>query len=266
MQQNRLDEYHNWTLDILDNIPKIIAKIQEQDIEVEEKQGPRDLVTKVDKSIEDYITRQIKQHFPTHRVMGEETYHELDKNDESLLNANHLWVIDPIDGTSNFVGQNADYATLIAYFEEGQAMLSYIYLPDKHDLYYAIKGQGVHFNEHLLDKPKDKRLQESVVSFDLHRIYDNRPELFEHVMTNAFQVRREGCSGVDGARVLEGRFTAFFSFAGGPWDFAPHFLFADELGLILRDLEGKKIDLSKSRGFYIGGRQCFEDIFGFPAE
>lgn len=248
-----LQKLHTWAIALLGSIPEIIQGFD--GLDVEEKSGRRDLVTQVDQAVEAHIIKQIRTHFPDHATLGEETYQP------KQYSAEKLWVIDPIDGTSNFIGQSADYATLLAYFENGKPMLSYIYLPVEGVLYSAIRGQGVYKNGVSITKPDNKGLAESIISFDLHRIYDYRPELFDKLMHDAFQVRREGCSGVDGARVLDGRFSCFLSHRGGPWDFAPHFLFAEELDLVLCNFEGHPLSLEDYSEFYFGTKQSFYDIF-----
>ncbi|MFB0972765.1 MAG: inositol monophosphatase family protein, partial [Neofamilia sp.] len=135
--------------EIIRTIPDVIRGIEIVDIE--QKSGERDLVTEVDKGVEEFLRKKILDEFPDHEVMGEETY------DTSLeYNTKNLWVIDPIDGTANFVKQRNDFCTIVSYFEDGEPMLTYIYEVTKDDLYHGMSGEGVYLNGEKLPKIENK--------------------------------------------------------------------------------------------------------------
>ncbi len=233
-------------------VSKIIDKIE---YKVENKTNERDLVTEVDREMERLITEAIKSRFPDHTILGEETY-----NPEKDYSSDNLWVIDPIDGTTNFVKQFYDFSTLLAYFENGEPMLSYIYDIKKDELYSAMKGEGVYKNDEKIETPENLGLNETLISVDIRRTYQYMPELFGKLVMEGFGMRSVGGSGLDGIRVIEGRFGAYMNFSGGPWDFAPYYLFCDELGLVFKNLDGETPSLSGYSNYIIATSKVYEDF------
>ncbi|MDO5028677.1 MAG: inositol monophosphatase family protein [Bacillota bacterium] len=249
----RIKEYDRFIKTLLKEIPKLIETIDMGP--VENKTGIRDLVTEVDRGIEKFLTEKILEKFPDHQILGEETY-----DPEKTYDLKNLWVIDPIDGTTNFVKQRNDFCTLIAYFEDGQPILSYIYEVDKDDLYWAMAGDRVYLNDQPLEKPKDLALSQSIISTDIRRMNGNRPELFQGLLMESFGMRSVGTSGLDGSRVIAGRFGGYLNYRGGPWDFAPFFLMADLLDLVFVNLKGEKLDLSDYSDYIIANKKVYDDF------
>lgn len=279
----KFEKEHRFVLSLLDGIDTIIE--ENKVLNVVTKSNHRDLVTVVDKAIEDYLMEQISKNFPDDAMLGEEHYDPSptlpDQSPKAkMADLRRLWVLDPIDGTTNFVKQADNYCTLIAFFDKGVPYLSYIFLPPTGELFYAIRGQGAFhrtwaglateedykklsdrpFTEEKLLPVEDMDLRESLISFDLRRLYRYYPGFVDHLITEAFEIRRQGSSGVDGVKVIRGHYKAFMSYSGGPWDFAPHFLFAEELGLVLCQLDGSPLDLDSYHNFFFGTPKVFTDI------
>ncbi len=249
----RLKDLDKFIKELIKEIPGLIASIEMGP--VENKSGVRDLVTEVDKGVEKFLTEKILEKFPDHEVLGEETY---DKN--KSYEGKNLWVIDPIDGTTNFVKQKNDYCTIIAYFENEKPMLSYIYEVEKDDLYWAMAGDRVYLNDQALESPRDKALNEALVSTDIRRMNGNRPEFFQALLKESFGMRSVGTSGLDGSRVLTGRFGGYLNYRGGPWDFVPFFLMADLLDLVFVNLQGEKPDMFSYSDYIISTKSVYADF------
>lgn len=248
-----LKDLDSFVKDLIKEIPGLIASIEMGPIQ--NKSGDRDLVTEVDKGVEKFLTRKILEKFPDHEILGEETYDE-----NKTYDSKNLWVIDPIDGTTNFVKQRNDFCTIIAYFENEKPMLSYIYEVDKNDLYWAMEGDGVYLNDKPIERPNDKSLGETLISTDIRRMNGNRPEFFQALLKESFGMRSIGTSGLDGSRVLTGRFGGYLNYMGGPWDFAPFFLMADLLDLVFVNLQGQRPDLSGYSDYIISTRAVYKDF------
>lgn len=246
-------EYDKYIKSILKELPSIIKGIEI--ITINHKSSERDLVTEVDEGVEKFLTEKILEKFPDHTILGEETFIP-----NTIYDRKNLWVIDPIDGTTNFVKQKNDYCTIISYFEDGKPALSYIYEIEKDDLYYSIKGKGVFLNDKKLEKPKNKTLVESLISTDIRRMNLYKNELFGRLVKDSFGLRSVGSSGLDGSRVLSGRTGAYINYSGGPWDFAPFYLMADELDLVFTDLKGNKVSLDEHSEFIVCTKKVFEDV------
>lgn len=249
----RLKEIDAFVKDLIKNIPGLIAGTRIE--KIENKSSERDLVTEADKAVETYLTKKILERFPGHEILGEETY-----NPDRKYNKGNLWVIDPIDGTTNFVKQRDDYCTIICYFENGNPLLAYIYEIGKDDLYWAVSGDGVYLNDKRLEEPDNKSLRESIVSTDIRRMFRNRNDLFNKMVNESFGMRSVGTSGLDGSRVLSGRFGAYLNYSGGPWDFAPFFLMGQLLDLVFVKLNGDEVSLDGYSDYIICTKKVYEDF------
>lgn len=247
-----LKEIHAKIIDWLKASRATILKFR--NFEVDSKSNAKDLVTSVDKTIEENFNDFIQENFPGHQILGEENYANFKPKQTP-----YLWVIDPIDGTANFVKMHQDYCVMLAFFVDRIAQLSYIYDIYNDHLYYAIRGQGVYHNHQALTPPQIQSIQESFVSID--RLRTDHPRLLMKIDQEAFDLRYLGCSGLDGARVLEGKFAAFVNPKGGPWDYAPFILMAEELGLKLCAWSGEPLDLSGYSDFYLGSQAVYEELF-----
>ena len=174
--------------------------------------------------------------------------------------ADHLWVIDPIDGTSNFVKQADDYGILVAYFQNGDPILSYIYEVETNTLVSAVKEQGVFINDQSIEAPVNAKLNEAFISINPRKM--NGTDLLTFVAENGFDLRFFGSSVSDALRVVVGKYGAFISPESMPWDRAPYLLIANELGLHMSQFNGEKSTVVGDENFFFGTEAIFEEVFG----
>lgn len=250
---NDLVQIDTWMQDLLRTIPKLLEAIDIGDIE--EKSNARDLVTAVDKGLEDYLTKAILERFPDHNILGEETFIA-----DKVYDQTDLWVIDPIDGTTNFVKQGDQFCTLVAYFHDGEPLLSYIYEIRQDKLYHAMAGKGVSIDGELLEKPTNLHLHEVISSVDVRRMYINYEDLFSRLIHGSFATRAVGTCGLDTARVIDGRFGIYLNYLSGPWDYAPLFLMAKEMDLVFLKLDWTPMTLDHMGGFVLSTPQAYDDL------
>ncbi|UUX33888.1 inositol monophosphatase family protein [Fundicoccus culcitae] len=246
-----LKDKHFFALAIISQAYDIIKASTK--VAVETKAHSRDLVTVVDKTVQEHINQAIQTQYPDDQIIGEENW--TGKVDRLT---DHVWVIDPIDGTTNFVKQQTDYGIMLAYFENGKSALSYVYLVDSGHLYYAIKGYGVYCNHHKLAKPKDLTLKESLIAIGIRENFNT--SLLETIVNKAFDIRYYGSSAVDGTRTITGNLGAFINPAGGPWDFAPFILFAEELGLTMSNFAGEPLKITDYSDFIIASASVYQEL------
>ncbi len=250
----RIEEYDEYIQKIIRDIPEVIKSIEI--IDIVQKTGRRDLVTDVDKGIEEYLTKKILERFPNHEILGEETYKE-----EEKYNTKNLWVIDPIDGTTNFVKQRNDFCTIVSYFENGEPMLTYIYEVTKDDLYHGMTGEGIFLNGQKLEKPKDLSIEDVLVSTDIRRMFLHRPDLFNKIVDKSFGTRSVGTCGLEGSRVVSGRLGAYVNYRGGPWDYSPFFLFSKEMDLVFKTLDGEDLEIDSGyTNFILCTKQIYKEL------
>lgn len=239
-----------WLLELGDYIQ------QHTDYEIDEKANFRDLVSEVDIAVEEKLTKYIHSLPGEQTILGEESDHaDVDID----VKADHLWVIDPIDGTSNFVKQADDYGILVAYFQKGEPMLSYIYEVESNSLVSAIKNQGVYLNDEPVKAPANAKLNEAFISINPRKM--NGTDLMAFVAENGFDLRFLGSSVSDALRVVVGKYGAFISPESMPWDRAPYLLIADELGLHMSKFNGDQTTVIGDENFFFGTEAIFEEVF-----
>src|SRR6478672_10642307 len=128
---------HNQIFELLNEIVPFIKSSLSETLMIETKSDRKDLVTNIDKKVQDFLIGKITEAYPAHMIVGEESP-ELKISD----NREHVWVIDPIDGTANFVKQHDHFCILLAYYENDIGKLGYIFDVMNHDLYYAMENKG----------------------------------------------------------------------------------------------------------------------------
>lgn len=249
MHINKIDELtKSWLI-------KLGQYIQENtEYSVNVKQDFRDLVSEVDVAVEEKLTAFIHTLPGEQTILGEESDHS---NVDPL--AENLWVIDPIDGTSNFIKQADDYGILVAYFKKGEPLLSYIYEVASNTLISAKKYEGVLLNNQPLTIPKNIRLNEAFISINPRKM--NGTELLTFLAENAFDLRFLGSSASDATRVITGKYGAFISPESMPWDRAPYLLIAEELGLQMSQFNGEPSTIIGDENFFLGTKDIFNEVF-----
>ncbi|AMB98849.1 hypothetical protein AWM75_02055 [Aerococcus urinaehominis] len=218
------------------------------------KRDFRDLATEVDIAVQQLIESKIKQLPGDQVIIGEETYQASGQDGQ----ADNLWLIDPIDGTANFVKQAENYATMIAYFSKGQPILSYIYDIYRDDLYWARQGQGVYLNDEKMPIPENLSLQDSLVGISPRHVKGKA--YFSYLLDQAFDIRNYGCSSLDGISVIKGQYGAFINPGAGPWDYSPLILMAQEQGLHFSRLDGTQPDITQPSNFIIASQSCYDEL------
>ena len=218
-----------------------ISKLSfDHSINVEEKTNRTDLVTNIDKEIEQYFINKINKHFPKERILGEEG----SGHDFTDLNG-VVWVIDPIDGTLNFVKQQTDFAIMVSVYENGIGYLGYIYDVMKDELYSAIRNQGSYLNGKAIEKVKDIPLKEGLVAISHRLMASELNDEARKIGRASSGVRMIGSAGLETTRVATGKLVAYLGASLAPWDIGAGKVIAEELGLIYTQLNGNEIDMLK---------------------
>lgn len=190
--------------------------------------GIADLVTDADVAAERRIVEIIRDAFPDHAVLGEE-------ENAGDSRAEHLWVIDPLDGTTNFAHHIPHFAVSIAYLYRGQAECGVVWNPIREDLYIAQKGHGVTHNGKPIRVGPQKSMSESLIGTGF---YYDRGAMMEATLAaigDCFRqqihgIRRFGTASLDMAHVATGLYGAFFEYQLSAWDFAAGKLIVEEAG------------------------------------
>lgn len=240
-------EIREWFKGLDTLIPELIEQMQ-----TETKANAFDFVTNVDHAIQNHFERYLKQHHPNHQLFAEE------KNND-LVNARvgDVWMMDPIDGTANLVKQQTDYCIILSYFKDSEIQLSYIYDFPHRTLYKAIKGIGAFENDKQLPKVAPKAIEDVILSYNIYVLNEST---LNDLKAAAFSYRLIGSCGLDSVRVFKGQFGAHINTNAKPWDISAQFLFAQELGLKMTNLNNEPIDFVEGGPFIISNSGCHEAI------
>ncbi len=200
--------------------------------------SPNDFVTEVDKAAEETIIDTILAAYPSHGILGEET-----GTSRGNPNSEFVWIIDPLDGTTNFIHGFPVYAVSIALAWRGQVQQAVVYDPTRNDLFYASKGKGAYLNDRRLRVSKRIKLSDCLIGtgFPFRRGDDVKRyiDMFESVMTQCAGLRRPGAASLDLCYVAAGYYDAFFETGLSPWDVAAGSLIITEAGGLVGNFTGE---------------------------
>lgn len=195
-----------------------------------------DLLTIADLESQKTILAAITKNFPGDDYKAEE-------NSEKIGGAEHLWVIDPLDGTTNFAHGYPVSCVSIGVLRNGEPWLGGVYDPFRNELYLATKDKGAYLNGKRIGVTKTNRLSRSLLitgfAYDRAKRADFYLRRFKAFMTRCHDVRRSGSAALDMAWIAAGRADGFWEFELNPWDVAAGAILIREAGGKVTDLDGK---------------------------
>ncbi|MGM9923308.1 MAG: inositol monophosphatase family protein [Bacillus sp. (in: firmicutes)] len=216
----------------------ILASFQST-LHIQEKSGRTDLVTNIDREVEAFFLGKIKSAYPAHHILGEEgTGHDL----ATLQGI--VWIIDPIDGTLNFIHQHRNFAISIGVYQDGIGELGMIYDVMADELYCAIRGQGAYLNGERLKPLEAVSLSDSMISLNASWLLPNHLVEREQAISLVRAVRGTrsiGSAALAITNVVSGIMDAYLSMRLAPWDFAGGLILIREVGAEIADIEGNPI-------------------------
>jgi myo-inositol-1(or 4)-monophosphatase len=209
-------------------------------LSIQTKSNPHDLVTNIDKEIEQFFIERIKETFPDHKILGEEGYGDKLKNLNGIV-----WIIDPIDGTTNFIHMQRNFAISVGVYENGVGKIGIIYDVVHDEMYHAMKGQGAFMNDIPLHPLKEVQLNEAIIAMNATWVTENKridPSVLSPLVKDVRGTRSYGSAALELAFVAAGRLDAYISMRLSPWDFAAGVVLIEEVGGIVTTLEGKPLN------------------------
>ena len=253
-----LREIDQFAKDIIFEAGKRIRDAFSYDIKVETKADANDLVTNIDRETELFFIDKIKAFNPNHKILGEEGMGE---GIDSL--AGSVWIIDPIDGTMNFVKQHRHFMITIGFFVDGVGKLGYIFDVMREDLFFAIEGVGAWYNDSPLRKLKPLPLEEAVIGVNACWIAPNRRVNHDKMIDLVHKVRGTrsyGSAAMEIAFVVSGKLDAYISMRLSPWDIGGGTIIAKEVGAIATNLKGEACNLLAQDTFIIANPSIHQEI------
>jgi myo-inositol-1(or 4)-monophosphatase len=216
------------------------GRISRSDIEVK---GLHDFVTYVDQQAERMIVERLQPLIPEAGFIVEE-------NTIRREGKSHRWVVDPLDGTTNFIHGIPVFSVSIALMQDSEVVLGTVYEPNRGECFSAMAGQGSFLNGERIHVSRPPSLRDGLIAtgFPYHDYSRMEPflKMFRWCMENTHGLRRLGSAAVDLAYVACGRFDAFFEYSLNPWDVAAG-------SLIVREAGGKVSDFGGGGNYLFGG-------------
>jgi len=203
--------------------------------------GEINLVTEADKMSEDLIISAINRSFPDHGILSEESPAQ---NSQAKMR----WIIDPLDGTTNYAHGYPVFCVSIALENEGVIVLGVIYDPLRQDMFVAERGKGAYLNGKKLKVSATSTLSRSLLAtgfpYDIRVSKDNNINHFNLMAMESQAIRRAGAAALDIAYLACGRFDGFWELKLMPWDMAAGCLMVEESGGVISNITGGKWDIS----------------------
>ena len=242
-------------------IVKEAAKIYKSagdDLGVEMKSSTVDLVTKFDKEIQDFLVQKLSEVVPDAQFFGEEG----EGNKE--LTDGYCFIIDPIDGTTNFIKGFQHSAISVGLAKDREIVLGVVMDPDLDNVYYAEKGKGAYLNGRRIHV-SDCDLKTSLVLFGTcpyeHELAKRTFEITEQIFYKSLEVRRAGSAALDICYIAAGKADLYFELILRPWDWAGATLILEEAGGVCTTCDGQPLDAGKIQSYACGNAENLKEFY-----
>lgn len=225
-------------LEVIRSAGAIIREARRENIEIDEKAGRANYVTEYDRQVQEKLRRELCEICEDAIFVGEEGetngYEERGK----------YFIVDPIDGTTNFIKDYHASCVSVALITDGAAQFGAVYNPYLDEMFYAVKGEGAFCNDKRI-KVSDEPLSNGLVLFGSSPYNEELSrksfEVAYEFFTKALDIRRSGSAALDLCSVAAGRAELYFELILQPWDYAAGSLILEEAGGVITDFEGNKI-------------------------
>jgi len=226
----------NKVINIAKEAGEVIRNGFGDNLKIEFKTGDNNLVTNIDKAAEKIILDFVKLEYPTHSIIAEESGTEQKSSD-------YTWVIDPLDGTTNFAHGLPIFAVSIGVQKKNKTIAGVVYDVMNDKVYAAEKGAGTYVNGSKTKVTQNNTLSESLVvtgfPYDIKKDLDETVRVFTQLLIKTRGVRRLGSAAIDFCYVASGVFEAFWESGLNPWDVCAGLLLVEEAGGKNSDFTGK---------------------------
>lgn len=227
--------------------------------DVSEKGSAANFVTVYDVKIQEFLLSEIKKVIPDAYFIAEEK-----ENSADALNHEHCFIIDPIDGTANFVHDYHTSAISVGVYSYGKPLVGIIYNPYFDELFSAETGKGAFMN----GKPihvSERDLEHSLVNLGTSPYYkeelaDKTFDIAKRFFLSCSDLRRGGSAAIDLSNLAMGRLDVFFECILSPWDIAAGAILIEEAGGVITDMNGDPIDFSKPSPVIASNKKVYKDV------
>ena len=225
---------------------------------IEQKGSSVNLVTSYDKEIQRFLEGELKKIIPECRVIGEEG------DGEKTVGDGYCFIIDPIDGTTNFIKGFKHSAICVGLAKDGELIKGVVYNPDADEMFYAEKGGGAYLNGRKI-QVSDCDLEHSLVLFGTcpyeRELAEKTFELTERIFYKSIEVRRSGCAALDICYVACGRADMYYELILRPWDWAGATVILREAGGICSLTDGTDVSLNEVKSYLCANPKNIREFY-----
>ena len=232
-------------------------------VTVREK-GPADLVTEADFASQDTVRRIVLGEYPEHGLIGEEDDGEVRPNEE----VEYRWIVDPLDGTTNFVHGVPHFCVSLALERQGQLVVGAVYNPMSGECFLAEAGKGATLNGHAISTSNTTDLSQSLAALGLPSVVDSQtPDLllFNEALSKCQAIRRTGSAALNLCYVACGRFDVSWSYCTKVWDIAAGALMIQEAGGVVESPDGGAFDVHKGQVLSAASEALMDQVIEMAA-
>ncbi|CBL91459.1 MULTISPECIES: inositol monophosphatase family protein [Leuconostoc] len=253
LSQFEIQDINQTVLLWLDEVRKRTLIAMQQHLDISIKHDARDLVTNVDRDNEQFLNAKIRSYDSEASIVSEEGFGDHQKNMQG-----NVWFVDPIDGTMNFVKEQADFAVMIALYIDNEPVLGWILDVVNNVVYHGGPQVGVFANQLRLEQPNNDALSDGIVLLSGARLLYGMFG-YDKIAKAALGYRVIGAAGPSFLRVISGRAVGYSS-KMMPWDFAAGQVLAKTLGLSISDIDGRPLDMLSSNIVLVATNRAHRDI------
>lgn len=246
--------------EIIDIVKKAgeIYRTAGNDLGIEKKGSNVNLVTKYDKMIQDFLITELSKAVPNASFVGEEG------DDSKELCDGYCFIIDPIDGTTNFIKGFQHSAISVGLAKDKELYIGVVLDPDLNNIYYAEKGKGAFLNGKPI-KVSECDMSESLVLFGTcpyeHELAHRTFELTEKIFYDALEVRRAGSAALDICYVASGKADLYYELILRPWDWAGATLILNEAGGVATQVNGDALNPNEVKSYLCGNAKNIKEFY-----
>ena len=217
---------------------QFILHAERSTMAIDSKEGPANFVTEYDRKVQELLEKELNQIVPDARFIGEE------ENTNTASEKGKYFIVDPIDGTTNFIKDYHMSCISVALLEDGEVQIGVIYNPDLDEMFWALKGKGAYCNDRRI-QVSEQPLSNGLVLFGTSpynkELHKKSFEMAYDFFCQALDMRRSGSAALDLCSIAAGRAELYFELRLSPWDYAAGSLLVEEAGGIITTVEGEKL-------------------------
>ncbi|KAK6178477.1 hypothetical protein SNE40_013263 [Patella caerulea] len=247
---HQLEDYFNTAVELAKKAGQKIKEAFYKEKNVNTKQSAADLVTETDQAVEKMVQEIISQKYPTHKFIGEETV-AVDGSSCTLTD-DPTWIVDPIDGTTNFVHSIPEVSFSCGITVNKEVVIGVVYVPILDQMYTAKKGQGSFFNGQKLSVSSVTELKQAALIMEGGSSRD--PDILKakldnlrNVLTASHGIRAYGSAAINLCKIASGICEGYVEYGIHCWDIAAGLLILQEAGGVVKDTTGEEVDIMRRR-------------------